>query len=219
MELILFGEEITKINLEQSIFILDEKNYEKTEKQFQKEFIKVKGGNLYIKRNSNTLESDFIKFHYGHKTPKIKLCSDNIANVKRPDDGTVFKEYYTNQSMLDEMRTSGIYLEKDREYAADDFDLIVLPGTDNLTVIDLNEQKKIQELKPNESLIIGRMGDISFGNPTIERVVSGEHLIVRKDESGKIYIKDISRNGTRAIKKGFSIGNGNNIEYSFRKQA
>ena len=36
MELILFGEEINKISLEQSIYILDEKNYDKTEKQFQK---------------------------------------------------------------------------------------------------------------------------------------------------------------------------------------
>ena len=49
MELILFVEEITKINLEESLFILDEKNYEKSDKQFQKEFINVKCGNLYIK--------------------------------------------------------------------------------------------------------------------------------------------------------------------------
>ena len=175
-------------------------------------------GSLYIKRVSNSQEAGFIKFRYGHRLPKIKLCFEDIENIKRPDDGSVLNEYYTNQSVLDEMKTSGIRLEKNTEYPADDFDLIILPGTDNLTAIDLNGQKKIQELQPNESLIMGRNGDIGFGNPSIERVVSGEHLIVRKDKNGKIYIKDVSRNGTRAIKKGFSISNGNHTEYCFRRQ-
>ena len=92
MELILFGEEITKINLEQSIFILDEKNYEKTEKQFQKEFIKAKGGNLYIKgTHYSQFNNDIINQKYFEKIRSIAIK----AKVKKLDK---FKEIYKRRN-------------------------------------------------------------------------------------------------------------------------
>ena len=92
MELILFGEEITKINLEQSIFILDEKNYEKTEKQFQKDFIKVKGGNLYIKgTHYSQFNNDIINQKYFEKIRSIAIK----AKVKKLDK---FKEIYKRRN-------------------------------------------------------------------------------------------------------------------------
>ena len=92
MELILFGEEITKINLEQSIFILDEKNYEKTEKQFQKEFIKAKGGNLYIKgTHYSQFNNDIINQKYFEKIRSISIK----AKVKKLDK---FKEIYKRRN-------------------------------------------------------------------------------------------------------------------------
>ena len=92
MELILFGEEITKINLEQSIFILDEKNYEKTEKQFQKEFIKAKGGNLYIKGSHySQFNNDIINQKYFEKIRSIAIK----AKVKKLDK---FKEIYKRRN-------------------------------------------------------------------------------------------------------------------------
>ena len=92
MELILFGEEITKINLEQSIFILDEKNYEKTEKQFQKEFIKVKGGNIYIKGTHYSRFNDgVINQKYFEKIRSIAIK----AKVKKSDK---LKEIYKRRN-------------------------------------------------------------------------------------------------------------------------
>ena len=92
MELILFGEEITKINLEQSMFILDEKNYEKTEKQFQKEFSKVKGGNLYIKgTHYSQFNNDIINQKDFEKIRSIAIK----AKIKKVD---IFKEIYKRRN-------------------------------------------------------------------------------------------------------------------------
>ena len=48
MELILFGQNIQKFNIEQGLYVLNATNYDKTEKQFQKDFINVKNKNLNI---------------------------------------------------------------------------------------------------------------------------------------------------------------------------
>ena len=91
MELILFGDEICDINLEQTIYILDEKNYDKTEKQFQKEFINIIkakklyiNGNYYSSFNINILsQKDFqYKRNITIKTKMKKLNSETYKRLK-----------------------------------------------------------------------------------------------------------------------------------------
>lgn len=91
MELILFGDEINDINLEQTIYILDEKNYDKTEKQFQKEFINIVkakklyiNGNYYSSFNINMLsQKDFqYKRNITIKTKMKKLNSETYKRLK-----------------------------------------------------------------------------------------------------------------------------------------
>ena len=91
MELFLFGDEISDINLEQTIYILDEKNYDKTEKQFQKEFINIGkskklyiNGNYYSSFNINILsQKDFqYKRNITIKTKMKKLNSETYKRLK-----------------------------------------------------------------------------------------------------------------------------------------
>ena len=89
MELILFGDEINDINLEQTIYILDEENYDKTEKQFQKEYINIKNekelyinGKYYSSFNINLLnQKDFQKKR--NITIKTKMKNPNSESYKR----------------------------------------------------------------------------------------------------------------------------------------
>ena len=82
MELILFGEQINKISLEQSIYILDEKNYDKTEKQFQKEFINIKWKELRIKgTHYSQLNDDIIN----QKNFRFNKNINIKAKIKRID--------------------------------------------------------------------------------------------------------------------------------------
>lgn len=92
MELILFGDETSDINLEQSIYILDEKNYDKTEKQFQKEFINIAkakklyiNGNYYSSFNINMLsQKDFqYKRNITMKTKIKKLNRETYKRLKK----------------------------------------------------------------------------------------------------------------------------------------
>lgn len=92
MELILFGDETSDINLEQSIYILDEKNYDKTEKQFQKEFINIAkakklyiNGNYYSSFNINMLsQKDFqYKRNITIKTKMKKLNRETYKRLKK----------------------------------------------------------------------------------------------------------------------------------------
>ena len=91
MELILFGEQINYINLEQTIYILDEKNYDKTEKEFQKDFINIISqkklyinGKYYSNFNNITSKKDFqIKRNISIKTKMKKIGSEINRRPKK----------------------------------------------------------------------------------------------------------------------------------------
>ena len=91
MELILFGDEIDYINLEQTIYILDEKNYDKTEKEFQKDFINIISqkklyinGKYYSNFNNITSKKDFqIKRNISIKTKMKKINSEIDRRPKK----------------------------------------------------------------------------------------------------------------------------------------
>ena len=89
MELILFGDEIDYINLEQTIYILDEKNYDKTEKEFQKDFINIISqkklyinGKYYSNFNNMSSQKDFQTKR--NITIKTKMKKINSEIVRRP---------------------------------------------------------------------------------------------------------------------------------------
>ena len=91
MELILFGEQINYINLEQTIYILDEKNYDKTEKEFQKGFINIISqkqlyinGKYYSSFNKISSQIDFqIKRNISIKTKMKKINSEIDRRPKK----------------------------------------------------------------------------------------------------------------------------------------
>ena len=88
MELLLFGDEIDSISLEQALYILSEESYEKSEKQFQKEFINVSKSNFSLnskyfninnipkEKNFNTLSKTYIK-------AKIKKKDNDSESVHK----------------------------------------------------------------------------------------------------------------------------------------
>ena len=78
---------------------------------------------------------------------------------------------------------------------------LILGNNSNLNLagvyeIDLNSSEisaKIKNLKPGESLTIGRSGDIKINDPSLR--VSNKHLEIQNID-GQIVVKDISTNGT-----------------------
>ena len=87
MELILFGQNIEMFNVEQGLYVLNAANYDKTEKQFQKDFINVKNKNLNIGgkfSNFNSLSKNN-NFNILKRTVYIKAKPKNFleSDAKR----------------------------------------------------------------------------------------------------------------------------------------
>ena len=89
MELILFGKEIEDITLEEAIYLLDDKNYDKSHILFQKDFNNIKGKTLKIYGSFySSLNTDIIN----QKDFQSKRIIAIKAKMKNKDDTKMIKK-------------------------------------------------------------------------------------------------------------------------------